>query len=248
MRTILCAAGMAALLAAGPAQAQETPRELIERAIKAHGGMDRLAKARADWVRVKGTLMVGDKEAPFRGETTVQLPGQFKSVLEVSFDDHKTTVVQTLNGETAWVTIDGQPQAKIPAAALAEMKGVMHLDRVIRLVPLLTDKAYELIATGDFKVDGRAALGVKVVTKGHRDIVLYFDKESGLLVKTEHALDDSRNREVRQEEYFSDFKEVGGYTRPTRLTVYRDGKKTMAAELIEVKYYEKIEDKIFAKP
>jgi hypothetical protein len=39
-------------------------------------------------------------------------------------------------------------------------------------------------------------VGVRVQSNGHRDIDLYFDKESGLLVKTESRILDKAQQEV----------------------------------------------------
>ena len=66
--------------AAGAARGQEEPRAVIERAIQAHGGMERLSRVRADKVTLKGTLVVSGRSVPFVAETTVQLPAQFKTI------------------------------------------------------------------------------------------------------------------------------------------------------------------------
>ncbi len=229
--------------------AQEiTPKEIVERAITAHGGMERLGKARADWVRVKGVLWINAHQYAFTGESIVQLPGQFKSTTKIATEGGPQTVSQSYTNETARAFINGKAEAKIPMNTEAEIRAVMHLDRAIRLVPLITDKDFQLIALGEVKVEGRPALGVKVLAKGQRELRLFFDKEKGWLIKTEHALDNSTDKEVLQEEFYSDYQDYAGYKRPSRLTVHREGKKVLDADVVEVKYYEKIEDEVFTKP
>jgi hypothetical protein len=244
------AATAALLLLAGAAPAQDDARAVVERAVRAHGGQERLAKARADKVHVRGTLQVEGKDGPiaipFTGEVLVQLPNQLKSVLEVNLDK-KRTVVQILNGDEAYVTTNGQPQ-KVGPAALAEMREKLFLDRAVRLVPLLTEKTYELASLGESKVGERPAVGVRVTARGRKELRMYFDKETGLLVKTEHTLSDPEGKSVRQEEYYGDFRDLGGYRRPVRVAAYRDGKKVVDLEVIDVKYYDKIDDAEFAKP
>jgi hypothetical protein len=239
---------LAALLGPGSVRAEDdSPKVILERAIEAHGGRKKLEGVKADWVTVKGKLWIGERAVEFHGETIVQLPAQFKTVLTLA-GDRKTTIVQVLDGDTAWVSIDGTPQARIPSAALEEMKAVRHLDRVTRLVPLLDEKTYELVSNGTAKVGDREALGITVKARGQRPVKLYFDKAKGVLLKTEHSLDDSKDKEIKQEELYSDFKDYASSRRPTKMVVYRDGKKTMEAELVEVRYYEKIEASVFAKP
>jgi hypothetical protein len=258
MRAFALIAGAAALLApTPPAAAQETPRATIERAIQAHGGAERLSLVRADKVKLKGTLIAAGKPTPFTAETTVQLPAQYKSVIELMVEGRKRTLVHLLNGDKVLVTIDGQPQ-KVAPAALAEVRETMQLDQAVRLVPLLRDRNFNLAPLGESKVQDRTVVGVKVTSRGHKELRMYFDKASGLLVKTEHSLDapagDRPPRpgaappEVRQEEFYSDFKDLEGFRRPTKMVVLRDGRKLMEAELVEVKYFSKIDDAEFEKP
>jgi hypothetical protein len=231
----------------GTASAGENPRLILERAIKAHGGEERLARIRSDRVKLKGTLLVDGRDMAFVGETLVQLPSQFKNVVQLDDGKRKYLVVQIVNGDQAWVTLDSQPQ-KLTANALAEMRETLYLERAIRLVPLLKDKTFELEAAGEAKVKDRTCSVVKVSAKGHSDLRLYFDKETGLLVKTEHSLTGGDSKEVKQEELYADFKEIQGYKRPFKVTAFRDGKKVMEAVLTDVKYLDKIDEREFAKP
>jgi negative regulator of sigma E activity len=246
MRNLLPAlAGL--LLAAAAATAQETARDVLERAVKAHGGADVLTRHRADKVKLKGVLVYGAKEVAFTAETTVQLPGQFKNVLQLTIENRSVTLVQVLNGDAAHVTLDGQPQ-KIESGALVEMRETMHLARVVRLVPLLSDRGFELSLLPEAKVADRPVAVVLVRAKDRKEVRMYFDRETGLLVKTEHALAGAAGKEVRQEEYYADFRDLAGYKRPVKMTAYRDGKKVVEAELTEVKYFERLDDGEFAKP
>jgi hypothetical protein len=249
MRKLAVSVGAVALLlgTSGPAAAQESARAVIERAIAAHGGRERLARVRADRVKIRGTLMA-KTEVPFVSEMTVQLPGRFKSVIELTSDGEKHIVVQIINGDKAGVWIDGQTQTKIPPAALAEMRDRLHLDRAVRLVPLLTDKTFDLAYLGESKVNERTAVGVKVTSKGQKEVRLYFDKAAGLLAKTEHILDDGRGKEVRQEEYYGEYQDFGGIKRPTKVVALRDGKKLMEGQVIDVKYLDKVDEAEFTKP
>jgi hypothetical protein len=231
----------------GAAQAADDPAHaLIEHAIKAHGGQERLEKLKADRVTLKGTMFVNEQKGTFTAETTVNVPSQFRNVTLVVLDTKTIKVVQILNGDKALVTLDGVPKDVVPSA-LTEMREILHLDRAVRLTPLLSDKAITLAALGDSKVHDKPVAGVKISEKGYADLKMYFDKDSGLLVKTEHDLEES-GKKVTQEEYYSDFKDIGGYIRPTKLVAFRGGKKLMEAELVDAKYLDKVDEKIFAKP
>jgi hypothetical protein len=236
------------LLAAGAhARAQDTARAIVEKAVRAHGGLERLSRIRADQVQVKGNLFVEDRETPFAGETTVQLPGQFKNVLHLTTPKGLVTLVQIVNGDKVLVTIDGQPQ-KVDAPAMADIRETLQVTRATRLVPLLTDRSYELTTLPEIKVNDRPALGVRITARGRRELRLFFDRDTSLLVKSEHTTDAGEGKEVRQEIYYGDFRDLGGYRRPAKLIALRDGKKVMEAELTDVKYFDKIDDAEFTRP
>jgi hypothetical protein len=228
-------------------QAQESPQAVVQRAIAAHGGQERLARVRADRVRSRGTLFVGASPVPFQSQTTVQLPSQFKNVIQMTVGDKTKTVVHLLDGDKATILIDGQPQP-VSAALLAQMRQTLQLDHAIRLVPLLTDPEFTLAWAGEATINGRPAVGVRVMGRSQRPVALYFDKPSGLLVKAEQTLDGPSGREVKQEAYYSGYRDLGGYRRPGKVTAYRDGHKVMEGDLLEAEALGQIDPKEFTRP
>jgi len=230
-----------------PVWGQETPQTILGRALKARGGDERLLKSRADRVRMRGILFLGGKEVPFTVETTVQLPNQMKNVQQLTTEQRTYIIVQVLNGDQAWSTLDGQPQ-KVEPALLNELRETLHLNRVARLTPLLSDGTVQLEVLPEGKVNDRPVQVLKVSSRGRRDIRLSFDKETGFLVKTEHLLDDGSGKEMTEERVYGDFRDVGGVRRPIKVLAYRKGAKVMEAELIDVKYFDRIEETEFAKP
>ena len=180
-------------------------------------------------------------------ETVVQLPGQFKNVFQVEIKGKKQTVVQVLNGDMGWMAIDGQA-VPLDAGKLAALKESFYAEQAARLTPLLRDKNYRLSSLPESKVDGRPALGVKIVHVGRPDISLYFDKATGLLVKSERRSKEAGKKEVLQEEIFRDYKELKGVKRPTKFAVLRDGLKFMEGTVIDFMPLDKVDAKEFAKP
>jgi hypothetical protein len=248
MRSCKFAVVVLALLSPGMGRAQDAARDVIAQAIQAHGGEERLARNRADKVKFKGTLFVQEKAGvPFVADLTVQMPSQFKMVMETNPGGDRHTIVQVLNGDKVTVLVDGKTEKPAPTA-LAELRDMAEGDRVVRLVPLLRDRTYELARVDDAKVNDRPAAVVRVTGRGHKEFVLYFDNETALLVKIEHKLDDGSGKQVLHERYFGDFREVGGYKRPFKVIALRNGRKLMEAAVADVKYYDKLPDSEFTKP
>jgi hypothetical protein len=236
-----------ALVVVGAVSAQDAARITIQRAIAAHGGAEKLAAVRADRVQFKGTLHVGSSAVPFTDEVTIQLPGQFKSVVQLRESDGTHTLVHILNGETASIFLDGHAQP-VSSSNLTQMRQTLQLAHALKLVPLLTDPVFTIQPLGEFRYNGRILVGVRVAGRSQRDVRLFFDKETALLVKSEHLLDGVGGKDVRQEAFYSDYRDVGGYRRPGRVTAYRDGKKIMETELVGAARLDHLDASIFTRP
>ncbi|MGH7226610.1 MAG: hypothetical protein ACRELF_25625 [Gemmataceae bacterium] len=249
MRTLIVSTWTVVVLLGGAAsaRAQDEARALIERAVKAHGGAEALGRVRADKVKFKGTLVIRGHTTPFVAETTMQLPSKYKHVIETNNGGDKHTIVHIINGKKIYITLDGRALQADPAQ-LAEIRRGLELERAKRLLPLLDDKSYQLAVLEEIKVNDRPAVGVRITGRGRKEMRLYFDKEYGLLVRAENRLGDGKSKEVRQHFFFGDFKDIGGYKRPTKIRAYRDGREIMAAELLDAKVLDKVDETEFAKP
>lgn len=250
MRNLLLSAVAAGLLLTwgNSVQAQDDLRAIIARAVQAHGGEDKLLKFKAEQVTARGTIQLGGDTITFTAETYVQLPNQFKNILRFVGKDRKGVLIQVLDGDQGWLKLDDQTMP-FDKSLLAETQETIYLHRVSRLTTLLRDNSFTLAPLGESKVNNVTVVGIKVSSKGHKDVHLYFDKASGLLVKTERrALDSTSKKEVLQEEFFSDFKEVHGIRRPMKLVVHQEGKKFMEGEMIDIKQIDKFDASVFAKP
>jgi hypothetical protein len=230
-----------------PAPAQDAARAVIQRAIVAHGGLEKLGRVRADRVRLEGTLHIGSSAVAFSNDLVVQAPGQFKSVCRIGEPGRMRTVIHLLDGDKAMIVVDGRPMP-VSGSNLAQMRQTLQLDQAMKLVPLLTDPTFTVSPLGDLPYNGRVTVGVRVVGGGQRDLRLYFDRETGLLVRTEHLLDGAGGKDVTQEACYSDYKEMGGYLRAGKVTAYRDGKKVMEARLVEARACDHIDAAEFTRP
>lgn len=225
----------------------EGPRALLTRAIAAHGGQQRLAQARADRSLWRGTYHTGTDAVPFTNELTVQLPGQYKSVLRLSPGPVTVTVVLVLNGEQARFAINDKPQP-MDGPTLAQLRQTLELESAMRLVPLLSDPAVALEPLGEATIEDRVVVGVGVQGRGQRGLKLYFDKKTALLMASECQLDGPKGKVVVQQVRYSRHRAIGGYVQPHKMTVYTDGKKVMEGELIGARRAERIDPAEFRIP
>ena len=89
----------------------------------------------------------------------------------------------------------------------------------------------------------RGSVNFQGTPKGH--VVL--DKASGLLVGRRHFILET-GKEILQEVAYEDFKEHDGLKHYTRLVGKRDGKTFFEGEVVEIKFFEKLDEKVFARP
>jgi outer membrane lipoprotein-sorting protein len=211
-------------------------RAVIDKAIKAIGGEEKLAKTPASTWSEKGTYYGMGDGMPYTGKYAVQWPNQFRMEIEGVF-----TIV--LNGDQAWM--NGQDMEK---EQIGEHKEGHYTGWVSTLLPL-KDPAFKLTLLPETKVDNKSAVGVKVSRQGHRDVNLFFDKETGLLVKTatRAKAEEQGGKEVNQETYYQNYKEADGVKTPMKIVVKRDDKPYVEAEISDLKRSPKLDDKLFSK-
>jgi hypothetical protein len=240
----------AAVLAFAPAvRAADEPKDIIAKAIKAHGGEEKLAKLQAATSKNKGKLQIpGIGETEFTSTNAVMLPDKLKEEVELTIMGQKITILTLVNGDTITVEANGQavPVDDNLKKTLANAK---HLGKVGRLVTLVKDKGYELSLIGESEVNKAKVIGVKVAMKGHQDINLYFDAKTHILTKMENrTIDPMTGNEVNEERVLQEYeKNADGIPMPKKVAVLRDGKPYMEAEVIEMKYLEKLDEADFKK-
>src|SRR5262245_2749776 len=197
-------------------------RAVIRRAIQAHGGAEALDRLRLVREKTVGELHLRGKTFPFTSETLQRLPDQFRHTLTSENDGNKFEMLQVYDGKKGWL-IEGGLSRPVDAMHLAGWKATAHAAYVASLTPLLAeDKGYRFTLLPEAKVQGRPAVGIKVSQADQRDVNLYFDRDNSLLVKKVLRPHAGGAASV-QEEIFSDFKDVQGLKRPTRVQVLING-------------------------
>jgi hypothetical protein len=229
--------------------AQEGVRTIIEKAIEAHGGEEKLAKVKAVRAKSKGTIHFGGASSAYTNTESWQLPDRIRVVMEIESRGKKLRVIQVLNGGKGWLCLNGKTQA-ISRQMRPELEEFLYAARVQTLTPLLKDKSYKLGPLGEGKVRGRPTVAVKVSHEGHRDVHLFFDKEKGLLLKAVFQVQpvEGGGQKAMVEYYYSKHKDVDGLKWPTHKAVFVDGKKLTEGEVTEFKFVDKFDDSEFAKP
>jgi hypothetical protein len=234
------------LVPAGTAFGQDDVRAVLEKAIKAQGGAEKLKKFKAARIKTKGKIQVGGG-IEITQEISYLLPDKLREEVNLEVDGKHITQVVIINGSKFAVEVNGK-KIPLPDKVKDSIKDVGHLLRVARLVAL-RDKAYNLAPLGEVKVNGKPAVGIRVGKKGHPDINLYFYKKTGLMAKLEHrAVDPLTGQEATEERIIAEYMESDGMPMPRRVTMRRDGKLFLEAEVLEARFLESLDESEFAVP
>jgi len=245
MRILLCATAVAALVLTGASLVRsgedKDARAVIAKAIKAMGGEANLVKHQAATWKEKGTYYGMGEGQPYTGEYAAQGPVQFRMEIENVF-------ILVLDNDKGWISSGGN----VKEMSKDEFKQQVYDRRASWVASLepLKDKAFQVKSIADAKVGDQLTAGVQVSRKDYPDVKLYFDKKTGLPVKTEYRTkaSEQENKEVTQEVYYSDFRMVDGLQVPHKHVVKRDGKVFVEAEITAMKVAGKLDNKMFSRP
>jgi hypothetical protein len=243
---LLGACVMAAAATAARADDSAEARALVDRALKAQGGAERLAKLPAIRGKLKGTFHGLGEGVPFTGEFAAQGADRTRLVIEAEVGGEKLRLAHVLNSDKGWVQVNDGTE-ELDEEGLAEAREQAYAEWVATLVPLRDKKRFRLSPLGEIKIGGRPAAGARVSSEGRSDVNLYFDKATGLLVKTEVRLTED-GQEVTEETFLGAYKEVQGTKQATRLTVKRDGQPYLECEVRDYRLAEKLDGALFARP
>ncbi len=243
------------LILTGPARADDQAelKALIDKAIKAHGGEANLAKYKATTWKGKGKVhTMGGID--FTGDW-FETEGKLRFNIDLEFMGMAIKVTQVVANDKGWekVTVGGMDvmNEEMSKDEVDETHEELYANRIMSLQAFaLKEKGLELAALGEVKVSDKPCLGVRVSSKGRRDVSLFIDKETHLVVKAEHRIKDfdEGGQEYNQEYYQSEYKDFDGIKEPTKTIVHRDGKLFLEIETTEFKHLDKLDDSLFQKP
>jgi len=235
-------------LSCGTAWADEqAAKAVVDKAIKALGGDEKLGKAQAATWKGKGKMTFNDNTNDFSSQVTVKGVDHIRSEFEGEFNGNAVKGVTVLAGDKAWRKF-GDNANELEGDALANQKRTAFLQIVPINPVVLKGKDFKLESSGEEKVDDKPAAVVKVTGPDGKDFKLFFDKESGLPVKMVAQVAGFQGGDFTQETTFGDYKDFGGIKKATKVESKRDGQRFLVQEVTEFKVLDKVEPATFEEP
>lgn len=247
-RRLFLAVGLVMTAVTARADDSAEARMLIEKAIRAQGGEAILAKNPVITVKKKGTFHGWHEMPPFSytEESVSQGPNRLSDFVDGNVWFHKFRMGTIITGNKGWAKVNDHTQ-KLNEEDLAELQEEAYADWVATLVPL-KDKAFTLAPVRAVIIDKRPALGIRVSSKDHRDVKLFFDQETRLLVMIETRMKMADGKEYIMETFLSDYKSVQGIKQAMKIGIKRNGEPHQDYKVIQYTLAETADWGTFAEP
>ena len=243
MRRFLGAA-LALVFLGVPARADDNgAKAIVDKAISALGGAEKLGKVTAFSWKAKGTITFGGNENDFNSQVTVKGLDQYRR--ESSNDQFSVVVV--FDGTKAWRKF-GDQTVELEGDALANEKRTVYLNAIPITLVGLNGKGFKYEPAGEEKVGDKPAVVLKVTGPEGKEFRLFLDKESGLPVKLVATVLGFQGDDFTSETTFADYKDFGGIKKATKVTVKRDGEPFQSWEVTEFKVLDKVDAETFTEP
>jgi len=214
-----------------PGTAAVTADQIVDKYVAALGGADALRKVTSRVM--KGTILAGGGESPI--EFFTKAPNKRVSISNGSS-------YTAFDGTVGWMGSAGRPAREMSAgeAEAASLDAEFSIAlRFKEIFPQLRRGRPETIAGVDCEV-------LNAARPGKPPVRLYFDKNSGLLVRMVRFAETPVGRNPTQVDY-ADYREMDGVKSPFRWTLSRpNGRFTIQVK--EARNNVVIEDSKFAKP
>lgn len=215
-----------------------TVRQIIDRYVRAIGGEAAHRKltsrvTRATYVipemqNLTGTAVTYEK-APAKALVVLNFPGV--GISREAFD-----------GAAGWAQEPGEEARALTGAELAAAKADGDFYREIRLTELFP----KLTLKGTERVGGKTAYKLEGVSADGYTETMYFDAETGLLLRADSVEQTPEGSEV-VEIHFDDYREVDGIRMPFTAR-HRSPGLNIIFKVVEVRHNVPVEDAVFSKP
>lgn len=235
--------------AIGPVEAEhrsdEAARQVIDLAIRAAGGEQRLARTQVMTRTARGTMFYFGKEVTFTTRLTAAFPDRVRDRIELDAGKRQTVITRVLDRDRGWQSASGST-TEIARPELEDLKEEIYTLWVSTLVPLRSPE-FTLTALPEARVNDRPALAVQVAHAGRGDVTIFFEPRTYWPLKLTR-----RGREaglaVTKEYLLSDPREWAGIRLPMKETEIVNGNKSVELVVTSYEFPDRVPDETFGKP
>jgi predicted Zn-dependent peptidase len=226
----------------GPGAAEDA-RDLIARAVRAKGGLDKLRSVRTVKATATMTVLDAPGDGPLDTQTTsyVRYPGSFR----VDAETVKGPLIQVFDNGECWGH-DVRGVFTPPQKVVDEMRAHVQRD-MIRLLLAMIDGKVSVKRLPDVVEDGRALPALDVRSASLEPVTLLFDPSTHLVLAQRYQALVGAARAAAEEEY-ADYRNVDGLQIAFSTVVRRSGTPILRRRLRTFEYNIPLDTALFTKP
>ncbi len=220
------------LAVGGPLSAADDPRTIIQRAVKAMGGEEKLSLQVAQTMKFKARdLPALPGDLTMEGEISSHTGGKHRFEAKIKILGQTMDMAEVVDGKEGWRCQDGKWQ-KMSAEEIANHQASDYPEKVASLIALLRNKEFKLEMLPETVVAKKPVFSIKVTRQGKPDVSLFFEKETGLLCKFAYKRK-TGNKEEQHETILSDYRELD-WIGQTEQTLKAASLKAEPAQLLDL--------------
>jgi hypothetical protein len=216
--------------------------QIVEKAIAALGGEEKLSKVVAFAWSARGSMKVGGHIS--EGEFFTTFSGLDKVKRYIASRPPHSMIV---DGDKGW-HIFKQEYKPMDAEALAMQKRGIYLQVVPTLLVPLKGKGFRFELAGDEEIRGKPASVIKIVGPDGKDFTLAFDKKTFLPVREVAREVGPDGKERVEETFFGAYKDFGGIQKATSVETRTDSQNYGFIDIINFRVLDKVPAGTFAGP
>ena len=220
---------------AGTVLSAQTADDVISRYLDAIGGKKTISKIKTMYV--EGTMDIMGMEGTTK-TTTLNGKG-----IKLEMDMMGSTLVNCVTDQSGWTInpfMGGMDPVDLP-----EDQYNMAKEQIVIGAPFIyySEKGYKAEVTGEETIGDAKTVKIKLTSPDNIVSEHFFDKESGLLIRSVEPGDMGQNIST-----FSDYREIKGYNLPHKIEVDAGGQAMINATYTKVELNVPVDESIFAKP
>ncbi|MCI0463181.1 MAG: hypothetical protein L0Z62_40055 [Gemmataceae bacterium] len=239
-------AGFLVLTAALRADDQADTKAVLDKALQAMGGAEKLAKFSVGTVKCRITHERNGQQALVAAEGTWRGLDKIRFEGEITVGGQNRKILLVINGDMGWEK-KGDQGRDAPEGLVAALKKAFYALQMPHLLPQLKNPAFTLAIQGEQKVENKEVVALSIGHTNHQEVSVLFDKETGLPLKSQTQINDPNGKEITVEFFYSDFQEVNGVKHPMKITLTADGNE-FVIEISEIQAKDQVDDSAFAQP
>ena len=228
--------------------AEETSaRSVVEKAVQALGGEEKLARAKAFHFQAQGKIVLNGNEYDGTFEATIDGLERRRMEFDGDAGGMSFKVVSIVNKNRAWRHYFDMA-LPLNAHLVANERRLLYIQQCQTTLAPLKGTDFKMELAGEEKLNDRAATILKITGPDGKDFKLWFDKESGLPVKMEARVLGLQEQEVLQETFLSDYQTADGIRYAGKIEIKREGQPYATQRITSFNIVEKPNGALFDEP